>query len=282
MRRTILALAVLVLTAACVPAAADRLQEQISEDPELTAIQRRGVLEVGVPTGPEGLGTTDAGPGLAEDVAGWVADALEVRTEFTYGDTDELLLGIQGGDLDLAFPMMPITEGGARSRKRSYTAPYYVAHQRILLGPGTGDLAGVEDVCTFGDPRTQVPPENVRDDIGGVRSNDAAACGRLIESDIVDAALAPDVLLFELEAGIDGTTLLPESYNTEGYSAIVQYGEVGVANFFDAVLSRAIDDGRWMESYEENIGPLTTLEGEPPDLTAEEAAALFPRGLPLD
>ena len=282
MRRTILLLAVLALGASCVPAAADRLQDQIAEDPELQAIQRREILRVGIPTSPLGLGTTPADHGLAQDVAGWVADALGVRAEYRYGDTDEILEGVHERELDLAFPVMPITEGAARSTKRSYTAPYFIAHQRILLGPETPDLDAVEDVCMFGDARTQVPPQNVREDIQGVRSNDAEACGRLIETGIVDAAFAPDLLLFELEGAIDGSTLLPEAYNTEGYSAVVQYGEIGVANFFDAVLSRAVDDGRWMQSYEDNIAPLTTLDGEVPDLTAEEAAALFPRGLPLD
>jgi polar amino acid transport system substrate-binding protein len=284
--RLLAALASLLLGVACVPPPDDALEEQIAEDPTMLRIVDRGELRIGIPTEALGIGADPATSGredsLTTDVAGWVADALGVEPSFGYGTTAEILEAIHDGDLDLAFPVMPMTEGAVRSKKRSYTAPYFVAHQRLLLAPGTTGIHDVAKVCVFGDARTQIPVERIAPDLEGIRSNDGRGCARLAAGGVVEAISAPDVLLFELEAGLDGSKLLEPSYNTEGYGAVVQHGETSLANFVDAVISRAIDDGRWSEAFEARIATLTDLEAEPPDLTAEEAAALFPRGLPVE
>jgi ABC-type amino acid transport substrate-binding protein len=284
-----------VVLAACVPAQGDGLKDQIAEDPTLLQIVKKDELRIGVPQAhPAGLApqlSTVPGSsserviveGLTTAVGRWVADALEVEPRFEYLDTDGILEGIRAGELDLGFPVMPMTEGAVRSKERSYTAPYFVAHQRLLLGAQSdldddlSDAAG--KVCVFGDERTQIPVESMGPDLIGIRANDGQACVRLVERDIVQAIAAPDLLLFELEGQLDGSRLLDTEFNTEGYGAVVQYGETGLANFFDAVLARAIDDGRWIDAWDENVAQLTVLEPTPPDLTAEEAAALFPRGL---
>jgi polar amino acid transport system substrate-binding protein len=279
-------LAALLLGAACVPPPGDALKEQIAEDPTMLRIVDRGELRVGIPTDAVGIGSDPSTFGredsMSADVAAWVADTLGVAPVYEYLTTDELLEGIHAGDLDLGFPVMPMTEGAVKSKKRSYTAPYFVAHQRLLLAPGTAGIDDVTKVCVFGDARTQIPVDLIAEDMEGIRSNDGRGCARLAESGVVEAIAAPDLLLFELEEALDGSELLEPSYNTEGYGAVVQHGETAFANFVDGVISRAVDDGRWTQAFEARIAPLTELEVEPPDLTAEEAAALFPRGLRLD
>lgn len=271
---------------ACVPSTGDALEEQIAEDPTMLRIVDRGELTVGIPTDPRGIGgdaeTAGGGGSLTAEVAGWVAEALGVEPILEYGTTAEILDGIHAKELDLAFPVMPMTEGAVRSKRRSYTAPYFVAHQRVLLAPGTTVLDDVAKMCVFGDARTQTPVEAIVPGIEGIRSNDGAGCGRLAAAGIVDAIAAPDILLFELEADLAGADVLEPAYNTEGYGAVVQFGETSFANFVDAVVANAIDDGRWAAAFETYVSPLTDLDVEPPDLTAEEAAALFPRGLRLD
>lgn len=270
----------------CVPTAGDALKDQIAEDPTMLGIVDRGELRVGVPTEPAGIGGdpgTAGGEGsLTTEVAGWVADALGVEPILEYGSTTEILDGVHDKELDLGFPMMPMTEGAVRSTKRSYTAPYFVAHQRVLLAPGATALGDVATACVFGDVRTQIPVEAIAPGVEGIRSNDGAGCGRLAAAHVVDAIAAPDILLFELEAALDGSDLLEPAYSTEGYGAVVQHGETPFANFVDAVVARAIDDGRWADAFERHVSPLTEADVRPPDLTAEEAAALFPRGLRLD
>jgi ABC-type amino acid transport substrate-binding protein len=284
MSRVITALACVLLLSACVPPQGDRLEDQIADDPTMLAMVDSGRLRIGIPLTPAGVGadtTREEFEGLTTAVGGWVADALGVEASFEYLTTDGILEAIEGGRLDLGFPVMPMTEGAVRSTKRSYTAPYFVAHQRVLLtSPGEG-IEDVDDVCVFGDARTQIPTENIAPRIEGVRSNDGSGCLRLATAGIVDAIAAPDLLLFEIESALDGSVVLPAEYNTEGYGAIVQFGETPFANFVDSVLAEAIDDGRWTDAYEDHIAPLTDLPPEPPDLTAEEAAALFPRGLKL-
>ena len=248
----------------------------------MLAFVEAGELRIGLPTAPLGIGGDGMGESLTAEVGRWVAEALGVQPRFLYTDTDAILEGIEDRELDLGFPVMPMTEGAVRSRKRSFTAPYFVAHQRVLLGPGVSDIAEVDRACAFGDARTQISVEDIAPGLTGVRSNDVSGCRRLLAEGIVQAIAAPDLLLFELEAELQGSELLDPAYNTEGYGAIVQFGETRFANFVDGVLSRAIDDGRWAEAYEDHIAPLTRLAAGPPDLTAEEAAALFPRGLKLD
>jgi hypothetical protein len=53
-----------------------------------------------------------------------------------------------------------------------------------------------------------------------------------------------------------------------------------MADFVSSVLEEAQAEGRWSEWFEELIAPgLPSVPSDPPGLTVEEAAALYPQDL---
>ncbi len=149
MRTRLALLAVLALLSACVPAEEDN-DRVVRYQPDKTvmgAIQEAGVLRVGLPADFGPWAIDDAAPeGFLVDLSELVADALGVRAEYEFLDSAELLdavhvtraeledddgvLELADAEIDLAFPMEPITEVLATTRTLS--DPYWVGHTRTL------------------------------------------------------------------------------------------------------------------------------------------------------
>jgi ABC-type amino acid transport substrate-binding protein len=68
-----------------------------------------------------------------------------------------------------------------------------------------------------------------------------------------------------------------DQLSTEAYGAVVQKDAPGFIEVVKNILERAQADGTWAESYHRWIEPLEPdSDPEPPTMTVEEAAALFP------
>lgn len=162
MRIGALALALVALVPACVPPEEDndRVVRYQADKTVMGAIQEAGVLRVGLPTAFEPWAIEGAPPeGFLVELSELVADALGVRAAYMFMESDELLDAIHvtraeleddGGsieladaEVDLAFPMEPITEALATSRTLS--DPYWVGHSRTLEVEGQA-LAQGHDV----------------------------------------------------------------------------------------------------------------------------------------
>ena len=314
----------LVGAAACVPAAPDNdeFKKFNATTTVMGRVQDAGVLRVGVPSDRPAFAAASSActasvpcegvEGFTHDLALEVADALEVDMAVYAVPNDQLLGLIEGDGVDLAFPMVPITEEIVR--KNSFTDPFIVGHQRLLAGgtlisedglseaaplPTMADLGSVAtddkpvSVCEFVYPDVGVPVAELVDGLDVRSVDDPAGCGALFLKGEIAAAVGHDLALAGVlpflegtcgEGGCPGVPPLPqfgeEQLSTEGYGALVPSGEAPWRDFVTQVLEESQQEGRWAELYEEWLQPL--LGGEvlsPPGMSVEEAAALYPTDL---
>jgi ABC-type amino acid transport substrate-binding protein len=254
------------------------------------AAQEAGRLRIGVPAASPPIGFVErrppAGPadradrtgGMATDLGRIVAEALHVRAELVPVSGDEEMLDLlDARALDLGFPEAPLTE--ARLRTYSFTNPYVVVHQRLLVRAGSGisepaDLAG-RTTCSYLDPVTGVPPDALEPAAEVVAADSLAECADLFRRGRVDAVTADDVFLDYLAAtgGAPGAEIVGDELTTSAYGAAVATGATSFATIVEDVLADAIAEGDWADIYTRWVG---VEPGGPPELTAEEAAALYP------
>lgn len=268
--------------AACVPPA-EETTTPTNFDPEtvMGQIQDRGELVVGIAEDRRPFGYIEDGEaaGLTTELGAYVAEALHVEPTFVPAPNDDLLTMIEEQEVDMAFPITTITEPLAR--KHSFTDPYWIAHQRVLGFDGEveiEDLSG-QQVCSFIDPETEVLLSEIDPGIEVITAADPEQC--LVHLTAGTAATASDAILLglldELGSRSDSGGLPAiggDDLTTEGYGAVVIQDAPGFAEVVNNILQRAKDDGTWERAV------ATWLDGvepeEPPELTLEEAAALYP------
>jgi ABC-type amino acid transport substrate-binding protein len=79
--------------------------------------------------GPESTATVSRG--FTVEMGRLIADSLGVDAAVAVATADEMIDRIEAGVVDVAFPLIPLTE--ARVRAHSYSDPYWVGLQRILV-----------------------------------------------------------------------------------------------------------------------------------------------------
>jgi ABC-type amino acid transport substrate-binding protein len=286
----VLLVAFAVGTAGCIPPEPDN-DRILNFDPRRTtmgAIQESGELIVGVerdlPPLSSGSGAENE---LAERMAEEIAEALGVELRYVTGTTEELLRMPEEGEADVTFPFAPITEKLVRTH--AVTDPYYVAHQKVLVRRDAGiatfeELDGTS-ICSAMGPDTGSDLTKLLSDVT-VQESDLAGCHEMFVDREVDAITAPDLVLAPLVAGspsgrAPAAEVIPDELNTEAYGGVVERSAVApMADFVSSVLEEAQAEGRWSEWFEELIAPgLPGVPSDPPGLTVEEAAALYPRGV---
>jgi glutamate transport system substrate-binding protein len=281
MSRVLLLVAMVLAMASCIPAEPDDdlIRSFDPEDTVMGTIQERDLLRVGF---------DDEMPpalrGFVSNLGREVSDALGVQIEYSVGTTDELLARITDDSLDLVFPLIPITESRVDEMRKThgFTDPYLVAHQKLLVGTGyttaqsPEDLAG-ETVCAALDDQTGLDLALLVEDLT-IEEDDVRGCTESFEAREVAAITAPDIVL----AGVDaaGGAIVGDQLNTEGYGAVVEAGANAWTDYVSQVLEEAQQEGRWDEFFSVSFGELLGSQ-DPPGMSAEEAAALFPSGVDL-
>lgn len=282
MRRLLRTAPVLVAlaAAACVPPLPDN-DEFVSFDEEtvMGEIQAAGTLVVGLPDDVGQPWVRFAMP-VAEDVA----DSLRVEIELETHPNDELVGLVDAGEIDIAFPVVTVTE--ELVRKHAFSDPIYVGHQRVLV-PDDADVETLDDlageVCSPIDDATGIELQELNPEVVTVplKPGDAAGCVPLLEDGLVTYATAPDVLLATIvdELG-SGYEVAGDQLTTEPLAAALESGAQGWVDYVNKIITEYDQEGRWTAAYEEHLGPLLGGETpEPPNMTLEEAAALFPADL---
>jgi ABC-type amino acid transport substrate-binding protein len=284
--RRLLRLGPLVLAlaaAACVPPVPDNDEfVRFDEETVMGEIQDAGTLVVGLP---EDVG--DPWVEFATPVAEDIGESLRVDVELESHPNEELVDMVTDGEIDIAFPVVTITE--QLVRKHAFSDPIYVAHQRLLVPADAGvttvdDLTG--EVCSPIDDETGVELQELNESLVTVplKPGNAEGCIPLLEDGLVASATAPDVLLATVAAELgDGYEVTGEQLTTEPLAVAVESGASGWVDYVNKIITEFDQEGRWTAAYEEHLGPLLGGETpEPPNMTLEEAAALFPADLAED
>ena len=111
-----------------------------SVPPEVKAIQKRGVLKVGVKNAVVGFSVQDplSGEykGFEDDLARMIAEKMGVKAEFTAVTAATRTELIDSGDLDVVLATFTITD--ERKLHWDFTTPYYTDADTVLvsLSPG--------------------------------------------------------------------------------------------------------------------------------------------------
>ena len=269
----------LLIAPACVPPEPDPYRSiRYNRETTMGQIQDRGVLVVGVDPSHPPFSSAGSGAdpeGFAPDLARFVAEALRVEIRFETATSDELIAAMDGSELDLAFPIRPITEKAIRVK--SFTDPYFVGHQRLLV-EGSAGIDEVDDLegkraCSYAGPSRVVELDTLVPQVE-LTEDDLDGCIAALDSGEVDAVTGVDLQL--LERLTPDTRLVGEDITTEGLGAVVTTGANSFARFVSSVFRLAEEDGRWTTSYERWVGSLTGEEAEPPELSVGEAALLNP------
>lgn len=290
MRRLIFILASTVLLVSCVPPEKEEnLGKRWDETTVMGELQQRGSIRIGLSVdSPTRL--QDGEPGgfdsFTEAFALYLAETLQVDPEIVQVPSSQLSTGIETGDIDIAFPLQVVTE--QLVRQQSFTDPLLITHQRLLVEEGSGieqvgDLAG-EQVCAILD-ETGLDLSTVDPTIEVRTERDPAVCAAALLRGEVAAVTGQDVVLASLLARIEqvcengnctaGYEIAGDQLTTGGLSATVVSGAQAWTDYVSLVLQQWKEDGGWEEAYLEHLG---SESPGPPDLTIEEAAALYPRG----
>ena len=280
---------VLALSAACVPPEPEvNLARSYDELTVMGEIQERGNIVIGIADDAYPLGyvdQNDQAQGFSAELGRRIAETLDVEARFITGTSQQLLDLPQEGQADIVFPAVAITEELV-DKKYQFSDPYYISHQRLMVPTGgdgavesIDELAG-EAVCAMGGDDTQVSPDVLQEDIEVV-SAEPLQCLHFIENGDVAAITGSDFLLAGLRAGKeDRYAIIGDQLTTEGIGAVIERGASGWTDFVNAVFEEAEDEGLWASAFGDSIGQgLDDVPAEPPEITAEEAAALYPADL---
>ena len=205
---------------------------------------------------------------------------------------EEMLSAPEEGKVDISFPLVTITE--KQVRRHAFTDPIYIAHQRLLvqLDSGIAQVSDIEGpVCQF--VRREVnevaPEEFVTMDIGAnlneidpsvtaFESSDPSSCIDDLLAGDVAAISAADWLLYPALTEHPGAMeIVGDDLTTEAYGAVVESGASAWSDFVNGVLAEADAEGDWQRIYDEAFGELAEEGVTYPEMTVEEAAALYPR-----
>lgn len=285
MKRLLLsAVALAVLGAACVPPEpVVDLSKDYTEDTVMGEIQARGHIIIGVPDDAYPLGYVDQNDqpqGFVAELGREIADKLGVDARFISGTSEQLLGLPKEGAADVTFPALAITEERV-DEKYQFSDPYYVAHQRLLVRSGNTvgsleDLSGATICATAGD-ETQVALDETDPSISVVEADPQACLSQLMEDEVA-AVTGPDFLLAGLRLQHpDDLTVTGDQLTTEGLGAVIERGAAAWTDYVNGVLFFAKSEGLWEEAHAESIGLGLGEPVEPPEITAEEAAALYPK-----
>jgi polar amino acid transport system substrate-binding protein len=208
---------------------------------------------------------------------------LRVDLEVDVMPTEDILPAVNRGSADLGFPLLPVTE--TLARRNTLTNPYWVSHQRLAVRSGGGiedarDLDG-KRACEARSEDVDVPLEVVSPDISIVVAPlPSSRCERLLASEAVDAVTGADAYLGSIAADDPGVEIVGEQLSTYAFSAAAPQGDTDLSAWVEAELAEAISEGRWREWFEDTMGEVEGLGGPvAPELTLEEAATLFPKGV---
>lgn len=287
MKRLVLgAVAVILLGASCVPPEpVVDLTRDYTEDTVMGQIQAAGYIVIGIPDDAYPLGYVDHNEevqGFATELGREIATKLGVDARFISGSSQQLLGLPKQGVADVTFPALAITEERV-DQKYQFSDPYYVSHQRLLVRSDGYRLVGSVDdlegkrVCAIRGEETRVALDEANDAVEVTQTGPQGCLAQLMKGRVA-AVTGPDFLLAGLRLQRPGKLRVTgDQLTTEGLGAVIERGAAAWTDYVNGVLFFAKSESRWQQAFKETIGRGLDEPVEPPDITAEEAAALYPK-----
>ncbi len=271
--RKLAALILLITSVACIPPEPDD-DLIVNYDPEETVmgeIQQRGELLIGVPRGKPPF------DGFTAELGSLIADALGVDPEIVPLEAGDMITAPEEGRVDISFPLITITE--KLVRRHAFTDPYYIAHQRLLVREGAGitrvdDLSGL--VCQYITEGIGADVDELNPEAAMIAPPAPEDCVRDLAAGRVEALTSSDWLLYPAIQMFQGLEVVGDDLTTEAYGAVVEAEASAWSDLVNSVFAEAEVEGDWQRIYDEWFGPLNEEAVTYPELTIEEAAALFP------
>ncbi|MFN2488313.1 MAG: transporter substrate-binding domain-containing protein [Actinomycetota bacterium] len=268
---------------ACVPPEPETFPRRFDAETYMAEIQRAGRLRIGIPEDAPPLGYVDAhtgrAKGLTVELGRALARFLRVEPDFRRYPSARLIGLVEVGGLDVAFPATPIDENLVRTQ--GVSDPYLVAHQRLLVPTASGieEVEGLSGsrLCSLLQPGTGVDVARLVTNVQVLSVLDLDSCLAALRAGAADAITAEDFRLLYARRVLERTPGAPQmslegaNLNLVGYGAIALQS-TGFPQFVRDALNEVKSDGRWQGAYDRWIGG----SAEPPTMTLEEAAALWP------
>ncbi|MEZ5212841.1 glutamate ABC transporter substrate-binding protein [Gordonia sp. PP30] len=244
----------------------------------MARIASRGRLVVGTDIGSNPLSFRDPISGDIEgfdvDIAHWISQAIfgETRIEYRILSTGDRVAALRDGSVDVVTKSMSITCD--RRKSVDFSAPYYVASQRIAVYRNSGieSIAGLahKSVCATQNATSitrvqrRVPSAKI------ITTENWADCLVLMQQGQVDAIAGDEPLLSGIAAQDPWVQIVGDPFGTEYYGVGIPLGENDMVRFVNGVLEQRHADGSWQQSYNQwlsQLGPAV-----PPPVTYREEA----------
>lgn len=231
----------------------------------MAAIAGRGRLIVGLDIGSNPFSFRDP---LTGDIQGFDVDvAREIsraifdtpdRIEYRVLSSGERVAALRAHTVDVVVKTMSITCD--RQRDVDFSAPYYVASQRILAVRNSHiteprDLAGkrvcaARGVTSIGRLQSIVPTVRM------VATTTWADCLVLLQQSAVTAVSTDDAILAGLAVQDPWLQVVGPSLGTEYYGVGIPQGQDDMVRFVNAVLASITANGRWQQIYNQWLSVL--------------------------
>ncbi|MFZ2511725.1 MAG: glutamate ABC transporter substrate-binding protein [Gordonia sp. (in: high G+C Gram-positive bacteria)] len=237
---------------------------QMPEGSTMARIASRGRLVVGTDTGSNPLSFRDpiSGDirGFDIDVASWISEAIfgSVKIEYRILGTGDRIQALRDGNVDIIAKSMTIT--CERRESIDFSAPYYVASQRVLVYRNSGieSVAGLADksVCAA---RNSTPITRIQRQVPDaklVTTNTWADCLVMMQQGQVDAIVSDEPLLSGIASQDPWVRIVGQPIGIEYYGIGIPQGANDMVRFVNGVLEQRRADGSWQQAYNTWLSPL--------------------------
>lgn len=238
----------------------------------MDAIFRRGRLIVGTDIGSNLFSFRDP---ITGDIQGFDVDlAHEIsraifndpnRIEFRVLSSSERINALRNQEVDVVIKTMSITCD--RLRDISFSAPYYVASQRILALRGSG-ITGPEQlankrVCAARGTTSIGRMQQIQPRAKMVTTTTWADCLVMLQQAQVDAVSTDDAILAGLATQDPWAQVVGPSLGQENYGVGMPVGHDDMVRFVNGTLAELRASGRWQDMYDQWLSILGPGYGAP-------------------
>ena len=218
----------------------------------------RGRLIVGLDIGSNLFSFRDT---ITGDIKGFDVDIARAIARAIFNDPDQIefrvltsgerIAALQAGYVDVVVKTMSITCD--RRQDVAFSAPYYVANQRILAQRNAGikdaqDLAGkrvcaARGVTSIGRLQSIVPTAEI------TTTSTWADCLVMLQQGQADAVSTDDAILAGLAEQDPWVSVIGPSLGEENYAVGIAKGHDDLVRFVNGVLEKLRSSGQWQQMY---------------------------------